>query len=192
MENERQTTPLPNKPPAGEQRRGFLAELIAWICGGVALLVPVAAGMVAFLNPLRQKSQGGGFIKLATLATLPEDGVPQRFPVVAERTDAWNRFPNEPIGAVWLRRTAANAVEALQVVCPHAGCSIVYDDAEGEGKFFCPCHAATFGLGGERLEKTSPSPRDMDTLETEIRNNTEVWVKFQNFRTGTPKKIAEA
>ena len=69
---------------------------------------------------------------------------------------------------------------------------VVYDDAEGEGKFFCPCHSASFGLGGERLAKTSPSPRDMDLLETEIRNNTEVWVKFQKFQTGTPKKIAEA
>jgi hypothetical protein len=32
----------------------------------------------------------------------------------------------------------------------------------------------------------------MDTLEVELRNGTEVWVKFQNFEAGKAKKIAVA
>jgi menaquinol-cytochrome c reductase iron-sulfur subunit len=35
----------------------------------------------------------------------------------------------------------------------------------------------------------SPSPRGLDDLVVEIRNGTEVWVKFQNFRAGTHDKI---
>ena len=31
----------------------------------------------------------------------------------------------------------------------------------------------------------------MDTLEVEIRNKNEVWVKFQTFRIGTAKKVAQ-
>ena len=57
--------------------------------------------------------------------------------------------------------------------------------------FVCPCHNARFDLSGKRLDATSPSPRDLDTLEMEIRGD-EIWVKFQNFRTGTAQKIAEA
>ncbi len=30
----------------------------------------------------------------------------------------------------------------------------------------------------------------MDSLEVEIRNNSEVWVKFQTFDVGTAKKVA--
>ena len=63
--------------------------------------------------------------------------------------------------------------------------------AEG-GKFFCPCHAANFGLDGEVLDTPPISPRDLDTLEAEIRNGTEVWVKFQNFKWGTSEPEVKA
>jgi nitrite reductase/ring-hydroxylating ferredoxin subunit len=175
----------------GGTRRGFFAQAAAVICGAVSLLVPAAIGVVAFLNPLRQKGQAGGFLRLASLGAVPEDGMPQKFAIIADRSDAWNRFPNEPIGAVFLRRVK-DGVQALQVICPHAGCSINYESASGGGRFFCPCHAAAFDLTGKRLDATSMSPRDMDALEVEIRSGSEVWVKFQNFHTGTPLKVAQA
>lgn len=177
--------------PADENRRGFLQKSAALICGGVALLIPAAAGVVAFLNPLRQKSSGGQFMRLASLDVLPEDGTPRKIPVIADRTDAWNRYPAEPIGAVFLRRVG-DGVAALQVICPHAGCSISFEGSAGEGKFFCPCHAASFNLLGERTDATSPSPRNMDTLDAEIRDKNEVWVKYQTFGLGTAKKVAQA
>jgi menaquinol-cytochrome c reductase iron-sulfur subunit len=171
------------------QRRGFLAKMTAVLAGGVALLTPAALGIVSFLNPLRQKSQAGGFFKLAGLDTLPEDGTPRKFAVIADRTDAWNVFPSEPVGAVYLRRTGKNQVEAFQVICPHAGCSILYEATKHGGKFYCPCHGANFDLSGKRLEANSSSPRDMDSLEVEIRENNEVWVKFQKFTSGTASKV---
>ena len=174
-----------------QQRRGFLAKLTALIAASAALITPAAMGIVAFLNPLRQKSRAGGFIRRANLDALPEDGSPQKFPIIADRTDAWNFFPNVPVGAVYLRRTGKDRVEALQVVCPHAGCSIMVEPAGEVKKYFCPCHAASFDLAGKRLDANSPSPRNMDSLQTEIRNNNEVWVKFQNFITGTANKIAQ-
>ena len=66
--------------------------------GGMAYLSPLAAGTVPFLNPLREKSQTGEFLRLASLENLPEDGTPQKIVIVADRTDAWNRFPDEPVG----------------------------------------------------------------------------------------------
>ena len=180
---------------AKENRRGFLARAIAVVAGSAALAVPAVVGIVASLNPLRQKSQAGLELRLTSLDALPEDGTPRRFPIIADRTDAWNRFPNEPIGAVFLRRTGAKSVEAIQTVCPHAGCSVQFtsggDEADADGKYFCPCHAASFDLAGKRLDETSPSPRDLDTLEVEIRNGIDVWVKFKEFQTGTAKKVAK-
>jgi menaquinol-cytochrome c reductase iron-sulfur subunit len=180
-----------NESPANcDNRRGFLGKAVAVICGAAALAVPTAAGVVAFLNPLRQKSQGGQFMRLASLDAIPQDGTPLKVPVVADRIDAWTRFPAEPIGAVFLRRTG-NKTEALQVICPHAGCSIGFEGSAKGGKFFCPCHAASFDLAGKRMDETSPSPRDMDTLDVEIRNKNEVWVKFQTFGVGTTAKVAQ-
>jgi len=182
--------PSLNEEPVGDDRRGFLGNATAVLLGALGLAVPAVAGIVTALNPLRQKSQAGQSIRLATLDVLPEDGTPRKFPVVADRTDAWNRFPNEPVGAVFLRRTGAKQVEAIHVVCPHAGCFVDYVAKEDE--FLCPCHMAHFDLTGKRKDENSPSPRDLDTLEVEIRGDSEVWVKFQNFRTGTPDKVVEA
>ncbi len=177
-----------------QERRSFLAKFFAVVGGGAALLVPAALGMASFLNPLRQKGQAGGLLQVP-LDALPEDGTPMKFSVLADRTDAWNRYPNEAIGAVYLRRVEKQggkfAVEALQVVCPHAGCSIMYEPGEKGGKFYCPCHGASFDLAGRRLDRISESPRDMDSLETEIIGK-EVKVKFQSFAAGTPKKNALA
>ena len=180
------------KTACGDDRRGFIVKASALVLGAVSLLAPVATGVVAFFNPLRQKAQGGRAVRLASLHVLPEDGIPRKFPVIADRTDAWNRFPNEPIGAVFLRKTGNKdrPVEAINVVCPHAGCSIQYSGSPEGGKFFCPCHTASFDLAGKRLDANSPSPRDLDTLDVQIDNGTEIWVKFQDFRTGTSRKTA--
>ena len=176
-------------------RRDFVAKLVALGLGATAYVVPAAAGVVAALNPLRLKAAGGEFLRLANLDTLPNDGTPRKFPVVAERVDAWTRAV-EPIGAVLLRRTPDKQVEALQVECPHAGCTIevkeVADEQTG-GKapqLVCPCHKAVFDLAGKRQQATSPSPRDLDQLQVEIRNGNEVWVQFQTFKLGTPNKVA--
>jgi menaquinol-cytochrome c reductase iron-sulfur subunit len=183
----------PGGPPpaaASDPRRRFVMKALAVGSGGLAYAVPALAGIAAFLNPLKQKGQAGQLLRVASLDTLPQDGTPRKVSIVSDRTDAWNRFPNEPVGAVMLRRAGDGQVEALNVVCPHAGCSVQYEP--GPGKFFCPCHGATFDLSGKRLDKTSPSPRDLDTLEVEIRNGTEVWVHFQDFRPGIAEKVPEA
>jgi menaquinol-cytochrome c reductase iron-sulfur subunit len=178
-----------------QDRRGFLGNTVALLLGGIALLVPAAAGLAALLSPLRRKAQAGGLLRLTALEVLPEDGTPRRFPVIADRTDAWNYYSAEPIGAVFLRRTGDPncPVEALHTVCPHAGCQIEYRDTPEGGKFFCPCHGASFDLAGRRLESPSDSPRDMDTLEVArdglLRG--EVWVRYQEFHTGTAEKLAK-
>ena len=158
--------------------------------GGVVTLVPALAGLMVLLDPLRRKMSSGGAVKVTTLAALPADGVPRRFPVLADKVDAWNKYRNVPIGAVYLRRTGDGKVEALNVVCPHAGCFV--DFSAERAMFLCPCHNSSFALDGRIADTKSPSPRALDSMSAEVRGNGEIWVTFQNFQAGRPDKVPVA
>jgi menaquinol-cytochrome c reductase iron-sulfur subunit len=168
-------------------RRDFLIKAAAVAIGAVTLLVPVVSGLLVLLNPLRRKSSGASAVRVASLKALPENGEPRKFPVLATRVDAWNRTPDVPVGAVYLRRTGDGKVTAFNVVCPHAGCFVDFQAARD--RYHCPCHNSSFTLDGRILDPASPSPRGLDELPVEIRNGDEVWVKFQNFRAGVKAQI---
>lgn len=170
-------------------RRGFLKQAAAAIIGAVATIVPMAAGLLTVLDPLRKKSLSTGFLQVTSLAALADDGSPRRFEVVAPRQDAWNRS-REPIGSVYLRQTRPGQVEALSVACPHAGCAVEFKPANGS--FLCPCHDSKFKLDGTLADLRSPSPRAMDSLKVEVRNGTEVWVEFLTFEAGKARKVPQA
>ena len=172
-------------------RRGFFKKSLAVVIGGVITVIPALAGLMVLLDPLRRKGGGPSApIKVTTLAALPDDGVPRKFPVLADKTDAWNKYRNVPVGAVYLRRTKDNKIEALNVVCPHAGCFV--DFSAVRDKFLCPCHNSSFTVDGKIADPKSPSPRALDTLPVEVRANDEVWVTFQNFQAGRPDKVPVA
>jgi menaquinol-cytochrome c reductase iron-sulfur subunit len=171
-------------------RRGFFKKILATLLGGIAAAVPLAAGFLVATDPLRRKSAAAAAIRVTTLDALPADGVPRRFPVIAAKTDAWNRFGAAPIGAVYLRRTADDKVAALNVVCPHAGCFV--DFMAGNGTFRCPCHQSSFAVDGKIADARSPSPRGLDSLPVEVKADGSVWVAFQNFQAGRPDKVPVA
>ena len=167
-------------------RRDFVKKASAVVLGGLACAAPVAAGLTVFLDPLQRTSADRDFIKVASMEALPDDGMPRKFSIVADRIDVWNKVPDVPVGAGYLRKSAPGQVEALNVVCPHAGCFV---DFSAERKLFgCPCHNSSFAMNGDLSDPKSPSPRGLDSLEVEIRNDTEVWVKFQNFIKGREEK----
>jgi nitrite reductase/ring-hydroxylating ferredoxin subunit len=173
-------------PPSG--RRSFLANLLALVFAAAALAVPVVSALAAFLNPWRQKASSGKWIRAASLDSLPE-GQPQRCPIIADRTDAWNDFPAEAIGAVFLIRGKDKQVLALQSICPHNGGCVSFDTAKS--CYLCPSHGARFDVQGRRLGENSVSPRDLDALEVEVRDGGEVWVKYETFRDGVSEKIVK-
>ncbi|MBX3413368.1 MAG: Rieske 2Fe-2S domain-containing protein [Pirellulales bacterium] len=190
-------TSAPRDARAGdEDRRSFFSTATAVIVGGIVSVFPFAAGLLVLFDPLRRQGSAGGFLRIASLDELPADGVPRSFPVITDRVDAWNKFVNEPVGMVFLRRTKEGVaqVEALNAVCPHAGCFV--DFLSKESHFQCPCHDSSFEPNGTRIHpERCPSPRDLDALAVEIRmveGREEVWVEFKNFRAGTPEKIADA
>ena len=162
------------------ERRGFI-KFLCFVIGGIVSAVPFGAGIWAYINPLtREKGvDGDGFLKITSLDAIPDDGTPAKFSVIADKEDAWNKFKNISVGAIYLRKEAGK-VKALHTVCPHLGCFIDYRATKSD--FFCPCHNSNFKLDGSIVSGVSPRP--MDPLEIEIRNKVEVWVKFQNFQPG--------
>jgi quinol---cytochrome c reductase iron-sulfur subunit, bacillus type len=182
--------PDTHRPPI--ERRSFLTRAAAVILGGIAALFPFAVGLFTFADPLRRRAngEGDGFIRIASLSAVPDDGVPQQFPVVADRVDAWSRLPNEAIGVVYLvRKPGQETPTAFNAICPHAGCFVTHSATRN--LFQCPCHNSAFTLDGSIIQP-SPSPRDMDELTCAIRQagaNKEVWVKFQNYLAGRQDQI---
>jgi Rieske Fe-S protein len=168
-------------------RRDFFKRAAAIVLGALAALTPVAAGLAVLLDPLRRRGQGdGSWLPVASLAALPNDKVPRKFAVSADRTDAWNKYPDVPVGAVYLRRTGPKTVTAFNAICPHAGGFIDY--VERCDCYICPLHNSQFALDGSIQDPKSPTPRPMDSLPVEIRGD-EIWVRFENFQAGLRRKI---
>ena len=174
---------------SSEPRRRFLTHILAAGIGLLVGTVPALTGLAFFLDPLMRKKKegsGDGFLKMqVALDALEIDGEPQLVKIIMDKVDAWNTYLNQPVGAVYLRRTDKDNVVAFNSICPHLGCTVDYKPAEKN--YFCPCHTSTFGVDGT-MQNDIP-PRGLDALEVQIRNKTEVWVKFQNFRATTPEKI---
>ena len=191
---------LPNKPPVKlpepaepDNRRGFVTKAAAVVVGGAITALPVSAGLAVLVDPLRRKSEGGQLVRIAALDALPDDGVPRQFPVIVDhRDDAWNRFHNEAVGAVFLsREKGSDKVQAFNASCPHAGCFVAFN-AERK-QFQCPCHTSAFDLNGKAV--FGPSPRALDSLACEIKTDggtKEIYVAFQDFYTGIAEKKAKA
>ncbi|MBI3861640.1 MAG: Rieske 2Fe-2S domain-containing protein [Planctomycetia bacterium] len=193
-----------SQPPAGDPgqfspdylappqpRRGFFTQAAAVVVGAVAGLVPLAVGLATFINPLRRSvrskqrpsgSDAQGFYKVTTLDAL--SAIPQAFKIIADRKDAWNTFPKDAIGTVYLSRLENGDVLAFNVTCPHAGCAV--DWRAAKNAYHCPCHNSAFAPDGVRDPK-SPSARDLDSLEVKFENGA-VLVKYQDFKSGEKGK----
>jgi menaquinol-cytochrome c reductase iron-sulfur subunit len=190
---------VPPTPPDDTPRRNLLTAMLATVIGGIVSLVPFGAGLAMFLDPvLKRRGKAGGagdengkpFIRIASLDSIPADGTPVQVPVMANLSDAWYREVNQPVGAVYLRRTELG-LKCYNAICPHAGCFVAY--ASDRKVFQCPCHTSAFETCGRRIFP-SPSPRDLDELaidEAKLEKG-EVWVQFENYYPGKEHKEAKA
>lgn len=183
---------------SGIPRRGFMVRFWAGFVGFVAGIVPLAAGLTFFFDPLARKRRAAagssvekdeeGYVKMGFSATsLPEDGTPQLFKVRNDVVDAWNKFENVEIGSVWLRRNPGDDpkdVVAFSSICPHLGCAVDFRSAERD--FYCPCHMSAFGLDGER--KNQIPPRPMDSLHVKVLDDDSIWIRYEKFHATIEEK----
>ncbi|MFQ5413638.1 MAG: ubiquinol-cytochrome c reductase iron-sulfur subunit [Phycisphaerae bacterium] len=172
------------------ERRSFIKRAVVAVNGLIALVVAVPA-VRYLIDPVFRSGRRSGFIRVAPLSALSRDH-PLRVTVVADRQDAYTRYPPGPIGQVFLLLGEGSGgeptVRCLQVICPHLGCAVEYR-AE-RTVFACPCHASEFDAAGRRL--SGPAPRHMDELPCRVVSSgasddpeaSWVEVKYEVFRTG--------
>ncbi len=165
-------------------RRELFKKLASGLVGASLVLVPLVAGIVFLLDPLRRSVLQRGFRRVTSIDSLPF-GIPRSFTVKGTRTDAWETTPDVPIGAVYLIRRPEE-IQAFQVTCPHAGCFVDFDTSNQ--LFICPCHESSFNLDGSIQDPQSPAPRGLDRLEVKV-EGTEVLVRYQEFRKGIREQI---
>ena len=171
-----------------ETRRNFLVQAAAVVIGSFVACVPLVAGMRMFFGPLfrRKEAQADEAIRVTTLDAMPEIGKVYRFKVIAERSDAWSKYPPGPIGAVYLRRlNGTDPPVAFTATCPHLGCAVDYK--ADRNMFQCPCHNSLWQVDGT-LIAGSVSPRGLDPVEVKVRGGNEVYVVFKKFRSGTEER----
>ena len=172
----------------GQTRRWFFVSATQFLGFLLGLLVAIP-GVAFLIDPLRRRGAESRYRRLPVSLNELEPGVPRAFPIIEERTDAWVKYPAEPVGSVWLVRAAGDEmkVTAFTAECPHLGCAI---GLSGDHRsFFCPCHQSAFELDGK--PRNAVPPRGMDQLDVEaIKSPTDrISVKFERFRTQSPEKI---
>jgi nitrite reductase/ring-hydroxylating ferredoxin subunit len=159
---------------------------------------PFAAGWSVVMGPLRGKEEDteqdgadDGFVRICSLDALPADGIPRAFPVASDVVNAWTRSVGQRVGEVFLTRGDADGKQrilAFTATCPHLGCAVEFDDAEG--RYECPCHESAFAKDGAKM--FGPSLRGLDKLDVKLKGEAgaqEIWVRFERFRAGVAERV---
>lgn len=167
------------------RRRRFFLSLSSLVACAVSAVMGIPA-FAFLLEPLRRRGTAKKNRPVVKLEELPLNE-PRKVVLRDRHVDAWTRYPEGPIGAVWLIRRSPQEVAAFSAVCPHLGCSVDYHgDAE---QFMCPCHDAVFSADGSVV--SGPQRRGMDRLEASIETiEGEKWVSviYERFEQGTAEK----
>jgi len=165
----------------GSRRKFMLAG--AGVLGACVAGISAAPALALLTHPLSTPTTSGSdaYIPVGKLAQF-QGSVPVKVDLYADKVDAWNRVVQVKIGSAWVMQREGQLV-AMSTVCPHLGCAIDYDAANG--KFLCPCHDSFFSLEG--AVETGPSPRGMDALELKTEGDL-VAIRYQRFRQGTESK----
>ena len=119
-------------------RRSFLDRFATGLAAVAACSAVGVAG--AFVHPPRRSGEGVDELDVASLDALRRDGF------------ATFRFGAEP-GIVVL---VGDKLHALSLVCTHLGCLVEWSPERRQ--LICPCHRASFDLGGNVLEGPPPRP----------------------------------
>ncbi len=192
----------PEDHPASDGRRMALGR-IALATGGVVCAAAAVGPLGVAISPLVRAdgvSSSDGWLRVDAVQRFAVGAPPARVVLRRDVRDQWLVRRGETIGAVLIERLADNDFRVLSSVCPHLGCSVVWqadapqaaEPPATAGRWLCPCHKSTFARDGGLIPSDSgppnPSPRPLDTLEWRIAEaNLEVrWVRFQ---TGIAERV---
>jgi len=126
-----------------------LKSAVAVVAIGILFVVPVAAGMAVFTDPLAA-DRSPDWVSLGPLEALPADGVARRVPVRVSETDAWARQPECQTGTVFVMRSSGkDGIRAFKGTY-HCGAQVEFDEMANQ--FVVPCwEGIRFTPDGRRL-----------------------------------------
>ena len=134
----------------GKSRRNFLKKL--FIGFGALIAAEAAALFLSFVGKSKKEELNAKNAKYLPVGKIEDFQVSSVTPFRA--------------GRFYLVRLADGGFLALSIVCPHLGCSVSWNEKEGD--FVCPCHASKFNINGAVLNP--PAARPLDTYPVRIEN----------------------
>jgi cytochrome b6-f complex iron-sulfur subunit len=140
MKMNENTTAAGRAPEDG--RRNFLKKV--WKILGLVAAAELLFFIFSLLKPTREinKSKPGSTHRVI--------GNVEEFPPGSVTPDRINR--------IYIVREDDGGFLALSIICPHLGCSVLWDETKRQ--FDCPCHSSAFDQHGVVL--SSPAPRPLD------------------------------
>lgn len=167
-----------------EGRRSFFLWLIA--VGTAAMGALLAVPLVRYvLYPVFAKTTSLSWSDLSGENKYASIAAPVRQIVEIEQVDGWREaVSRKPVYVTkGKRKGSLDGVEVLSAVCPHLGCEVPWNPAEG--KFMCPCHGSQFAPDGSLLQ--GPALRGMDTLPVKVAKGN-LMARYEYFEALLPYK----
>lgn len=161
-----------------EGRRSFFLWLIA--VGTAAMGALLAVPLVRYvLYPVFATTTSLSWSDLGSDNQYASLTAPVRRIVKINQVDGWREaISRKPVYVTkGKRRDAVDDTEVLTAVCPHLGCEVPWNSAEG--KFMCPCHGSQFAPDGSLLR--GPALRGMDTLPAKVEKGA-LMVRYEYFQ----------
>jgi Rieske Fe-S protein len=146
---------------ADPQRRRFLITGITAIGCGIAAAIGVPAALYV-TGSARASSAEQTWIRLGSTSSIEPGAPPTLMKATVSRRSGY-RVEEQEV-SVFVTTDNGSDFLVLSNVCTHLGCRVRWvDDQDG---FFCPCHNAVFGPGGE--VRQGPPPRPLDRFESMV------------------------
>lgn len=182
--------PSPDAPTQPDRRSALSRLAIA--AGGVIGAAALAGPAGVALSPLVRNDKGDageGWMRIDAVSRFKVGGAPARVVLRRDVRDQWLVRRGDTLGAVLVERLTDNDFRVLSSVCPHLGCSVVWQ--EDKTRWLCPCHKSAFTREGGIIEgdgPPNPSPRALDPLEWRIADG-QLEVHWVRFKTGIPERV---
>lgn len=158
------TTPQRLEDPG---RRSFFVRAVAAVHAAIGGTLAFVVGG-AVLAPSFTKRQAD-WLKAAPLDAL-RDNEPVPVTLRVARQDGYAQVVDRKV--VYLVKTGASEVRALESTCTHLGCRTSYD--REKQRIVCPCHGGQFGVDG--TVKGGPPPEPLRSLSARV-DGTDVMVQ---------------
>jgi len=161
-----------------EGRRSFFLWLIA--VGTAAMGTLLAVPLVRYvLYPVFAVTTSLSWSDLGPESDFASITAPERKVVNIKQVDGWREaVSRKPVYVTkGNRKGSLNGIGVLSAVCPHLGCEVPWNAAEG--RFVCPCHGSQFAPDGSLLQ--GPALRGMDTLPIKVEKQ-DLMTRYEYFQ----------